>query len=159
MSEKTILISGAFNPLHIGHLLLLKDASNYGKVVVALNSDEWVMKNKGHLLFDFDTRKSILEECKYVYKVIPFDDSEGDAVYALFDIRPTYFGNGGSATSLSLPKEELQVCEYLGIEPVFDLGNVSNSKNKDKVSSAQMSIVAYANKELENLERNSSNNQ
>ena len=56
--EKTILISGAFNPLHIGHLLLLKDASNYGKVIVALNSDEWVMKNKGHLLFDFDTRVS-----------------------------------------------------------------------------------------------------
>ena len=51
MSEKTILVSGAFNPLHFGHLLLLKDASKYGKVIVALNSDEWVMKNKGHLFF------------------------------------------------------------------------------------------------------------
>ena len=63
MSEKTILVSGAFNPLHFGHLLLLREASNYGKVIVALNSDEWVMKNKGHLLFDFETRKALLEEC------------------------------------------------------------------------------------------------
>ena len=78
MSEKTILVSGAFNPLHFGHLLLLKDASKYGEVIVALNSDEWVLKNKGYLLFDFETRKSLLEECKYVSKVMPFDDSEGD---------------------------------------------------------------------------------
>ena len=148
MSEKTILISGAFNPLHFGHLLLLKDASNYGKVIVALNSDEWVMKNKGHLLFSFNTRKSILEECKYVFEVIPFDDSEGDVTYALFEVRPTYFGNGGSATSLSLPKEELQVCGYLGIEPVFDLGNVSSDNNSADLMLAQKSIINHANKQL-----------
>ena len=82
MSEKTILVSGAFNPLHFGHLLLLRDANKYGKVIVALNSDGWILQNKGYLLFDFETRKSLLEECEYVSKVIPFDDSDGDAVYA-----------------------------------------------------------------------------
>ena len=86
MSEKTILVSGAFNPLHFGHLLLFREASKYGKVVVALNSDEWVKKNKGYLLYDFEARKSLLEECKYVSKVVSFDDSDGDAVYALFEI-------------------------------------------------------------------------
>ena len=151
MSEKTILISGAFNPLHFGHLLLLKDASNYGKVIVALNSDEWVMKNKGHLLFDFETRKSILEECKYVSKVISFDDSEGDVTYALFETRPTYFGNGGSATSLSLPKEELQVCGYLGIKPIFNLGNVASEIDSSDLVYAQKSIINHANKELDKL--------
>ena len=151
MSEKTILISGAFNPLHFGHLLLLKDASNYGKVIVALNSDEWVMKNKGHLLFDFETRKSLLEECEYVSEVISFDDSDGDAVYALFEVRPTYFGNGGSATSLSLPKEEVQVCGYLGIEPVFDLGDTSKNIDNDMLVAAQKSIINHANKELDKL--------
>jgi len=151
MSEKTILVSGAFNPLHFGHLLLFKAASKYGKVIVALNSDEWVMKNKGHLLFDFDTRKSLLEECGYVSEVIPFDDSDGDAVYALFEVRPTYFGNGGSATSLSLPKEEMQVCGYLGIEPVFDLGDTSKDIDNDMLVAAQKSIINHANKELDKL--------
>ena len=151
MSEKTILVSGAFNPLHFGHLLLFKAASKYGKVIVALNSDEWVMKNKGHLLFDFETRKALLEECEYVSRVIPFDDSDGDAVYALFEVRPTYFGNGGSATSLSLPKEEMQVCGYLGIEPVFDLGDTSKDIDNNMLVAAQKSIINHANKELKNL--------
>ena len=151
MSEKTILVSGAFNPLHFGHLLLLREASKYGKVIVALNSDDWVRKNKGYLLFDFEARKSLLEECECVSKVIAFDDSDGDAVYALFEVRPTYFGNGGSATSLSLPKEELQVCEYLGIEPVFDLGDTIKNIDSDKLQSAQKSIINHANKELDKL--------
>jgi len=151
--EKTILVSGAFNPLHFGHLLLLKDASKYGKVIVALNSDEWVIKNKGYLLFDFETRKSLLEECQYVSEVISFDDEEGDVVYALFEARPTYFGNGGSATSLSLPKEELQVCGYLGIEPIFNLGDVAKDIDNDTLISAQKSLINHANKELDILER------
>ena len=151
MKEKTILVSGAFNPLHFGHLLLLKDASNYGKVIVALNSDEWVMKNKGHLLFDFETRKTLLEECEYVSEVISFDDSDGDAVFALFEVRPTYFGNGGSATSLSLPKEEMQVCGYLGIEPVFDLGDTTKNIDNNMLIVAQKSIINHANKQLDKL--------
>ena len=156
MNEKTILISVAFNPLQFGHLLLFKDASKYGKVIVALNSDEWVLKNKGHLLFDFETRKSILEECKYISKVIPFDDSEGDVTYALFSVRPTYFGNGGSATSYSLPKEEMQVCGYLGIEPIFNLGDTSGSDVQKSLMSVQQAIIKYANEEIEKLERNCS---
>ena len=151
MSEKTILVSGAFNPLHFGHLLLFKAASKYGKVIVALNSDEWIIQNKGYLLFNFETRKSLLEECEYVSKVIPFDDSDGDAVYALFEVKPTYFGNGGSATSLSLPKEELQVCEYLGIEPIFNLGDTVKIIDNDMLAAAQKSIINHANKELDKL--------
>ena len=151
MSEKTILVSGAFNPLHFGHLLLLKEASKYGKVIVALNSDEWVLKNKDYLLFDFETRKSLLEECQHVHEVIAFDDSEGDVTFALFEIRPTYFGNGGSATSASLPKEELQVCGYLGIEPIFNLGDTVKDIDNDMLVDAQKSIINHANKELDKL--------
>ena len=151
MSEKTILVSGAFNPLHFGHLLLFRAASKYGKVIVALNSDEWIIKNKGYLLFDFETRKSLLEECEYISKVVSFDDSDGDAVYALFEIRPTYFGNGGAATSCSLPEVEMRVCEYLGIEPVFNLGDTVKSIDNNVLVSAQRSIINHANKELDKL--------
>jgi cytidyltransferase-like protein len=148
---KTILISGAFNPLHFGHLLLLRDASKFGKVTVALNSDEWIIRNKGYLLFDFETRKSLLEECEYVSEVISFDDTDGDAVYALFEVRPTYFGNGGSATSRSLPEVEMRVCEYLEIEPVFNLGDTVKNIDDNILVSAQKSIINHANKELDKI--------
>ena len=109
------------------------------------------MKNKGHLLFDFETRKDLLEACEHVSEVISFDDSEGDAVFALFEVRPTYFGNGGSATSLSLPKEELQVCGYLGIKPIFDLGDTAKDIDSDMLVAAQKSIINHANKEIDKL--------
>ena len=151
MNEKTILVSGAFNPLHFGHLLLFRAASKYGKVIVALNSDEWIIQNKGYLLFDFETRKGLLEECEHVSEVVPFDDRDGDAVYALFDIRPTYFGNGGSATSRSLPEVEMRVCEYLGIKPIFNLGDAVKIIDNNVLASAQKSIINHANKELNKL--------
>lgn len=151
MSEKTILISGAFNPLHFGHLLMLKEASSYGKVIVALNSDEWVKRNKGHLLYDFETRKSLLEECMYVSKVVSFDDDEDDVCGALLEVRPDYFGNGGSVTSLSVPKQELEVCAYLGIETVFNLGDVPKGVSIDKLVASQKSIINHANKELDKI--------
>jgi cytidyltransferase-like protein len=151
MSEKTILISGAFNPLHFGHLLLLKDASKYGKVIVALNSDDWVLRNKGHLLFDFESRKKMLLECSYVSEVVDFDDEEGDASFALFKVKPNYFGNGGSLTSASIPKEEMQVCGYLGIDPIFNLGDTSGSGVEKSLMSVQQAIIKYANEQIEKL--------
>ena len=37
-----ILVSGGFDPIHSGHINLIKDASKYGDVVVLLNSDNWL---------------------------------------------------------------------------------------------------------------------
>jgi cytidyltransferase-like protein len=155
--KKTILVTGAFNPLHFGHLLLLKDASSYGDVIVALNSDEWVIRNKGYLHFDFKARKQLLEECKYVSKVVSFDDSDNDVCGALLQVRPTYFGNGGAATSASVPKQELEVCGYLGIEAVFNLGGIE--VNPSKIFAIQKSIINHSNCELQKLENNSGSNQ
>ena len=148
---KNVLVDMSATIIHHGHIRILKKAKKYGKVIVALNSDEWIIQNKGYLLFDFETRKSLLEECEYISKVVPFDDSDGDAVYALFEIRPTYFGNGGSATGCSLPEVEMRVCEYLGIEPVFNLGDTVKSIDNNVLVSAQRSIINHANKELDKL--------
>ena len=38
--NKIVLVSGGFDPIHSGHIALIKDASNYGEVVVLLNSDK-----------------------------------------------------------------------------------------------------------------------
>ena len=40
--NKTIAISGGFDPVHIGHLNMIKDASQHGDVIVILNSDDWL---------------------------------------------------------------------------------------------------------------------
>ena len=96
MKKKQSSVSGAFNPLHIGHLLLLKDASKYGKVIVALNSDNWVLRIKAIFCLILKQEKICCLNAPYVSEVIDFDDEEGDASFALFKVKPDYFGNGGS---------------------------------------------------------------
>jgi len=151
--KPTILISGAFNPLHLGHLLLLKHASSYGDVIVALNSDEWVLKNKGYLLFDFDTRKMSLEDVPYVKEVISFNDSDGSVCDALQKIKPTFFGNGGTAKNTTIPKKELDTCIELDIEPIFSLGENTDSIEENYLILVQDTIQRTAVPELEKLDR------
>ena len=39
--DEIVLVSGGFDPVHSGHIKLIEDASNHGKVVVLLNSDKY----------------------------------------------------------------------------------------------------------------------
>ena len=58
--------------IHHGHVRLLKKASRYGKVIVALTRDIEVKKNKGYYPeLNFKSRKEILSSIKYVDRVIP----------------------------------------------------------------------------------------
>ena len=43
----TVMISGGFDPIHVGHIRLIREASRYGDVIVAMNSDEWIFRQKG----------------------------------------------------------------------------------------------------------------
>ena len=51
--NKTICISGGFDPLHVGHVRLIESASEHGDVFVILNSDEWLMRKKGVHIYAF----------------------------------------------------------------------------------------------------------
>ena len=57
--------------LHHGHIRILKKASKFGEVIVALTSDEEILKHKKFkTLLNFAQRKEILLSIKYVSKVI-----------------------------------------------------------------------------------------
>ena len=44
---KVIVVSGGFDPLHSGHISYLKDSKRHGdKLIVALNSENWLKKKK-----------------------------------------------------------------------------------------------------------------
>ena len=117
-SKKTIAISGGFDPIHPGHIAMIEDAQKYGEVHIIANSDEWLVRKKGFFFQPFTDRKKILEA--YTPHVHFVDDQDGTVCEALRRIKPDYFGNGGDRTNRNTP--ELDVCEELGIEAVFELG-------------------------------------
>ena len=58
--------------LHHGHIRLLKAAKALGTVVVALTTDEEILKKKGYIPeLNFDERREILEAIRYVDYVVP----------------------------------------------------------------------------------------
>ena len=45
--KTTVAISGAFDPIHVGHIRYIHDAAQMGdKLVVILNSDDFLMRKK-----------------------------------------------------------------------------------------------------------------
>ena len=117
-AQKTIVISGGFDPIHPGHIAMIEAAREYGEVHIILNSDDWLVRKKGFFFQPWTDRKKILEA--YTPHVHTVDDTDGTVCEALHRIQPTYFGNGGDLTNKNTP--ELDVCAELGIEPVFELG-------------------------------------
>jgi len=120
---KTIMVSGGFDPIHMGHVNLFRNASKHGKLIVALNSDDWLIRKKGFCFQSWEERKGIIEALKFVERVVPVDDTDGTVCTALRDLKPDFFGNGGDRKSDNTP--EVGLCNELGIGNIWNLGEPS----------------------------------
>jgi len=109
---KIIIVSGGFDPLHSGHIAYFKAAKELGnKLIVALNSDDWLVKKKGKFFMPFFERKAIVENLSCVDLVVDFEDDElGSATNALIKIKEMYpddeliFANGGDRNKGNIPE-------------------------------------------------------
>jgi cytidyltransferase-like protein len=118
--NKTIIVSGGFDPIHVGHIRMIKEASEYGDVIVVANSDEWLIRKKGFLFMPFEQRAEILSEIKGVIRVESVDDSDNTVCKSLERIKPSYFANGGDRGKSNTPEQD--VCDRLGIELLWAIG-------------------------------------
>ncbi|OGM96650.1 MAG: hypothetical protein A3B86_04700 [Candidatus Yanofskybacteria bacterium RIFCSPHIGHO2_02_FULL_38_22b] len=120
-----VAVSGGFDPIHIGHIRLIRQAKKLGdKLVVILNNDNWLKKKKGYIFMHQKERKEILESINGVDEVIltshklnPEDMSVSEE---LLKIKPNIFTNGGDKTPTNIP--EAPVCKKIGCEMVFNVG-------------------------------------
>lgn len=117
---KIVVVSGGFDPVHSGHIDLINSASKLGdKLIVALNSDDWLINKKGNFFMPFDERKAIIENLRSVYEVIDFEDDElGSCINGLKKIQEKYpsdtilFCNGGDRTKENIPEMSLKNIEF-----------------------------------------------
>ena len=97
--------------------------SHGDKLIVALNSDNWLEKKKGKFFMPFDERKIIIENLKYVDEVIDFEDDEiGSCINALKKVKDIYiddiyFANGGDRDEENIPEMSVK-----GINFLFKIG-------------------------------------
>lgn len=118
--NKTIVVSGGLDPIHVGHIKMIQSAAELGDVIVVLNSDAWLRRKKGYVFMPFEERKYVLQQFECVNEVSAVDDDDGTVCEALYRLKPDMFGNGGDRTSKNTP--EGSVCNELNIEMIWNLG-------------------------------------
>src|SRR3989344_8925441 len=125
-----VAISGGMDPLHIGHVRLIKAARKLGdELIVILNNDNWLKDKKGFVFMSQKERKEILEAIYGVDRVIFTDHRPGEyfkdrrVCRWLKKIRPHIFANGGDRKPDGDPVPEVALCEYLGIKMVYKVGS------------------------------------
>ena len=100
-----VMVSGGFDPVHAGHIRMIRDAANFGEVIVIANSDEWLFRKKGFVFMTFDQRAEILNSIKGVILVDSVDDTDGTVCEAIRRLKPDYFANGGDRGRSNTPEQ------------------------------------------------------
>jgi len=119
-NKPTIMVSGGFDPVHAGHIRMIRAAAKYGDVIVVANSDKWLNDKKGFVFMDFEQRSEILNSIKGVILVSHVDDSDGTVCEAIKRLKPDYFANGGDRGKHNTPEQN--VCDELGIQMLWSIG-------------------------------------
>ena len=131
---KISVVSGGFDPLHSGHINYLESAATHGdKLVVLVNSDEWLTRKKGRPFMPFEERSIIIQRMDMVDNVYAVDDSDGSVTKGLIDVRNAFghqheyvFCNGGDRGKDNIPEMAVE-----GYEFTFSVGgdNKANSSS------------------------------
>ncbi len=139
---KIIALSGGFHPPRKNHIAMILDASKIADVVIILNSDEWCKKNSwnGQLFSKYENRAGVLSEIPGVIDVIPAEDDDGTVCKTLRELKPDYFGNGGSRNMANTP--EVQLCKELGIGMMWYLGDTTDEKTLQRADSCLNIAIA-----------------
>ena len=120
MSEKIVVVSGGFDPIHVGHLRMMKEAAEHGKLTVVINSDAWLRRKKGYVFMPWEERAELISALSCVDKVIEAKDDDRTVCETLKELRPDIFANGGDRGVNTTP--EAKLCEELGIELIWNIG-------------------------------------
>jgi len=119
------MVSGGFDPIHIGHIRLFEKARALGdELVVILNNDNWLKKKKGFFFMPEADRREIIKGLACVDRVAltrhPENPTDMSVCAELKRIRPDIFVNGGDRTRTNIP--EVPVCDEIGCTMMFGVG-------------------------------------
>jgi cytidyltransferase-like protein len=136
-SNKISIVSGGFDPLHVGHIELFNSARKLSDALfVILNTDRFLFEKKSRVFMPFAERKVMVESVKGVDLVVPCIDDDNTVCKTLEKLSSLVeavdadllFCNGGDRTNGENTPEH-KICEKLNIETVYGLGDKIQSSS------------------------------
>ena len=126
---RTVVVSGYFDPLHVGHLEMIKLAKQLGdKLIVIVNNDYQTSLKKGRPFMKQEERLKIIKALRDVDKVFLSIDKDKSICESLRVIKPDIFANGGDRHQGEIP--EAKICKELGIKMIDGLGGKIQSSSE-----------------------------
>jgi len=137
MSKKAVVVSGYFNPLHLGHLELFEKAKEAGDMLIVIVNSDLQRKIKGSKEFQSEEeRLAIVRALRDVDMAYLSIDQDGTQIKTLEMLYTRYvleggltlaIANGGDQNNDTIP--ERTICEGLGIELIDGLGDKIQSSS------------------------------
>tara|TARA_B100000965_G_scaffold403643_1_gene432322 strand:+ start:1653 stop:2432 length:780 start_codon:yes stop_codon:yes gene_type:complete len=145
---KCALLSGGFDPVHVGHLAMIKEANEIAEeVVILLNSDKWLKRKKGKPFMVESQRAQILEEFESVSRVIiqtdDDDDSSNNAIESFVKNNPKKticYCNGGDRSNEKKIREAT-VCKKYNVDLIFGIGGVHKLESSSNLTKNYLSEI------------------
>ena len=138
-NKKVVITSGYFNPLHIGHINLIREAKNLGDfLVVIVNNDEQVVLKGSVPFMNQEERVAIVKALRYADEVVLAVDKDKTVAESLKMIASShrgdiFFAKGGDRNADNIPENEKNVCQEFGIKIINGVGG-------DKIQSSSKLI-------------------
>ena len=135
-TRKKAYVGLAVDIIHEGHINILKIANSYGDVIVGLLTDEAIASYKSIPYLNYNRRKIIIQNIKYVKKVVP--QKTLDYVHNLNIIRPDFVVHGDDWRTGIQKKTRDRIIKTLKkwsgklIEPKYTK-NISSTIIKNKI--------------------------
>ena len=130
-----VVVSGYFDPIHVGHLEMMKLAKQLGdELIVIVNNDKQAKLKKKKSFMSEDDRLKIVKAIRYTDAAFISVDEDKTVCGALEKVRRNYkdyniiFANGGDRHSGEIP--ESKVCKKCDIEMMDGLGDKIRSSSK-----------------------------
>tara|TARA_B100001057_G_scaffold499968_1_gene612750 strand:+ start:2860 stop:4158 length:1299 start_codon:yes stop_codon:yes gene_type:complete len=156
--KKKVYVGLSADILHKGHINILKTASKYGEVYVGLLTDQAIASYKNIPYLDYEKRKVVLENIKYVKKVIP--QKTLDYIENLNLVKPHYVVHGDDWKTGVQKKTRDRVIKFLKkhsgklVEPKYtkNISSTSIKKEMNNIISSPQNRVSRLKRLIDSKE-------